>query len=286
LSAADFSIIASTFCADDLVLSAPAREQPILLVIDVSDDFVEGLRQIETFKRQHPGGRIVVLADQHEPTEIVSAFRVGANAYLAKIATCETFIKSLELVMLGVTFLPSEILTLISDSQACDGRATDEAHADDDDKGGEDLEIVGADVGPNKWVAPAESTDASRLSARQQTILRWLVQGDSNKTIARKMGMAEATVKVHVKAILRKIGVHNRTQAAIWAMTNGSFIPAQDDASLSLEEPPVEPFPNLEIAQVPTGGHTNGATSLQTLELNGASPLAMPGGLRLIGKSG
>jgi two-component system, NarL family, nitrate/nitrite response regulator NarL len=282
LSAADFSIIASTFCVDDLVLSAPAREQSILLVIDVSDDFVMGLGQIEWFKRQHPGGRVVVLADQHELTEIVSAFRVGANAYLAKVATCETFIKSLELVMLGVTFLPAEILTLISASHACnrDGRAADEAHADDDVKGGEDVEIVGADVGTKKLLAPAESADASRLSARQQTILRWLVQGDSNKTIARKMVMAEATVKVHVKAILRKIRVHNRTQAAIWAMSNGSFIPAKDESPAL--EAPAEPLPNLEIAQLPMAGHTNGVTSLSTLELKGPGAVAMLGGLRLI----
>jgi two-component system nitrate/nitrite response regulator NarL len=48
-----------------------------------------------------------------------------------------------------------------------------------------------------------------------------MVDGDSNKVIARKIDITEATVKVHVKAILRKIRVHNRTQAAIWAMNNG-----------------------------------------------------------------
>jgi hypothetical protein len=52
-------------------------------------------------------------------------------------------------------------------------------------------------------------------------ILRCLIEGGSNKSIARKNDIAEATVKVHVKAILRKIRVHNRTQAAIWGMNNG-----------------------------------------------------------------
>ena len=254
LSAAEFSVSASTFCADDHVLSTLAQEQPILLVIDVGDDFDERLRQIESFKQRYPGGRVVVLADQYELTEMVSAFRMGANAYLAKVSTCETLIKSLELVMLGVTFLPPEILTLTADRQVC-GRAADAGHADDDDDGSEDVEPVRAYAGTNKRTVPAESTRGSRLSARQQSILGCLVQGDSNKTIARKMEMAEATVKVHVKAILRKIRVHNRTQAAIWAMSNSSFIPAKNDASLVLEEPPVEPFPNLNIAQVTTAGH-------------------------------
>src|SRR5262249_6905338 len=132
----------------------------------------------------------------------------------------------------------------------------------------------------------AESSYASRLSARQQSILRCLVQGDSNKTIARKMAMAEATVKVHVKAILRKIRVHNRTQAAIWAISNGSLILAKDDASPALEELPVEPFPNLDIAQALSAGRNNGSTSLPTLKLKGAGHVVMPGTLRLVGKNG
>jgi two-component system nitrate/nitrite response regulator NarL len=55
-------------------------------------------------------------------------------------------------------------------------------------------------------------------------ILRHLSQGRPNKVIAQEVGIAEATVKVHVKSILSKIGVINRTQAAIWAMNNGLLI--------------------------------------------------------------
>jgi two-component system nitrate/nitrite response regulator NarL len=51
-----------------------------------------------------------------------------------------------------------------------------------------------------------------------------LVEGDSNKVIARKMKIADATVKVHIKTILRKIRVDNRTQAAIWAIRNNAII--------------------------------------------------------------
>jgi hypothetical protein len=104
------------------------------------------LRQIESFKQRYPTGRVVVLADQHQLAEMVPAFRAGANAYLVNVATCEAFIKSLELVMLGVTFLPPEILALISyrrsrsrNARAADNHA-DDGHADDD--GIEDGEIV------------------------------------------------------------------------------------------------------------------------------------------------
>jgi len=81
------------------------------------------------------------------------------------------------------------------------------------------------------------------------------------------MAIAEATVKVHVKAILRRIRVHNRTQAAIWAMSNGPFISAKDDASPALEKLPVEPLPSLDVAQVLSAEHKNGSTSLPTLKL-------------------
>ena len=63
--------------------------------------------------------------------------------------------------------------------------------------------------------------------------MRGLIEGESNKSIARKIDIAEATVKVHVKAILRKIRVQNRTQAAIWGMNNraSSFQPSISNAT-------------------------------------------------------
>ena len=81
-----------------------------------------------------------------------------------------------------------------------------------------------------------------RLSPREQSIMQCLIAGDSNKSIARKIDIAEATVKVHVKAILRKIRVQNRTQAAIWGMNNGSVRRSTIDASSTSEQFP-DPLP-------------------------------------------
>ena len=64
------------------------------------------------------------------------------------------------------------------------------------------------------------SLAARKLSEREIAILRCLMRGDANKVIGRKLQLAEATVKVHIKSILRKIRLANRTQAAIWAQTN------------------------------------------------------------------
>jgi two-component system, NarL family, nitrate/nitrite response regulator NarL len=62
--------------------------------------------------------------------------------------------------------------------------------------------------------------DARTLSKREESILRLLMEGGSNKMIARRLVITEATVKVHIKAILRKLRLHNRTQAAMWAYNN------------------------------------------------------------------
>ena len=58
-------------------------------------------------------------------------------------------------------------------------------------------------------------------SDREWEILRCLASGSSNKAIARELSIAETTVKVHIKSLLRKLGVSNRTQAAIWALNHG-----------------------------------------------------------------
>jgi two-component system nitrate/nitrite response regulator NarL len=74
--------------------------------------------------------------------------------------------------------------------------------------------------------------------------LNRLIEGDSNKVIARKIDIAEATVKVHIKAILRKIHVQNRTQAAIWAMSNGLSFAAMDNGSSAPPKAAVHALPD------------------------------------------
>jgi two-component system nitrate/nitrite response regulator NarL len=292
LAAAGFRILASALCADAHLLSALRREQSILFIIDLSDDFDAGLRQIALFRERCPAGRVVVLADQPLLSGMVSAFRAGANAYLVKVTTCEAFVKSLELVTLGVTLLPPELLNLISDRQF--GGRNDGDHASgaaDDRREGDDqnvgkVEIVEADAESDERASGTDSGQAPRLSARERAILRCLTEGDSNKTVARKMAMTEANVKVHVKTILRKIRVRNRTQAAIWAMSNDPLTLARDDAPLASDEPPSEPLPELDIAHVLSEGYRNGSASLATIKVKGSSDIAMPSDLRLARKRG
>jgi two-component system nitrate/nitrite response regulator NarL len=94
--------------------------------------------------------------------------------------------------------------------------------------------VVNGLVGVTPILPTAEASQAEtrprvvpRLSERETQILDSIVHGYSNKLIARKCGITEATVKVHMKSILRKIQVVNRTQAAVWAMENGCAAPVE-----------------------------------------------------------
>jgi two-component system nitrate/nitrite response regulator NarL len=204
LRSANFRIIASVSCADDLLPTKLQLQHPLFLVVHTGDDFDVAVEQIEFLRDQYPGGRIAIVADHYRLGELVSAFRAGANGYFVDVVTCDVFIKSMELVMMGETIFPPAFLSFVLEGDHFGAAMPREEK-------NRAILVRTVDI-----LAP-------QLSAREKSILHCLVEGDSNKCIARKMDIAEATVKVHVKAILRKIGVQNRTQAAIWGINNGSL---------------------------------------------------------------
>jgi len=205
LSAAGFEIAAAASSVADIAADQLPKDQPILFVVDVSSDQGATLREIELCKDQYPSERIALLADHDQlshSSDIAEAFRAGAHAYFVR-PNCESFIKSLELVMLGETILPPQLMSLMLHHQ--------------------NEEAVASNLARDVEVSNKDEDKYPRLSIRELAVLRCLIAGDSNKMIARNNSIAEATVKVHVKAILRKIRVHNRTQAAIWGMSHDLF---------------------------------------------------------------
>jgi two-component system nitrate/nitrite response regulator NarL len=211
LGAVGFDIVASASSFAGVSAAQLARDSPILVVLDVGNDQAATIREVELIRDQFPASRIALLGDQHQLAEahVVEAFRAGIHAYFES-PNCETFIKSLELVMSGETIIPAHVVSFML-----------RRHDDNE-------EFPHADERP---VQGEGSKCRRRLSEREICILRCLIAGHSNKMIARNNAIAEATVKVHVKAILRKIHVRNRTQAAIWGMHNDSIIAAGHDRS-------------------------------------------------------
>ena len=205
LRSASFRILASVSSADDLLPSKLQLHQPLFLVVHTGDDCDAAVEQIKLFRNQHPGARIAIVADHFRLGELLSAFRAGANGYFVDVMACDVFIKSIELVMMGETIFPPAFLSFVFDPE------------------GDPLaEVAPRDENDQAMLIRTEDTFAPELSTREKSILRRLIEGDSNKCIARKIDIAEATVKVHVKAILRKVRVQNRTQAAVWGINNGS----------------------------------------------------------------
>jgi DNA-binding NarL/FixJ family response regulator len=221
LNAEKFRILSSAASVCDLLQKPLPHQRPILLIIDVdAPDAHAGFAQIADFKAVYASSHVVALADHCRSDYVVSAFRAGADAYLTKVAPRETFIKTLELVMLGQTVLPAETSTCIQDIRP-------------------DMKNIAAtELTRVPYKSENEETERSVLSNRERSILRCLMGGESNKTIARKINIAEATVKAHVKAILRKIRVRNRTQAAVWAMNHDVLTPEPGNGLLSSHDPP------------------------------------------------
>ncbi|WP_287053193.1 response regulator transcription factor [Mesorhizobium sp.] len=232
LEAAKFRVLFSAACIHDLLQKPLAQHRSILLIIDVGGTDADAeFAQIAEFKAIYPTSHVVALADHCLSTDIVSAFRAGADGYLTKVAAYDTFIKTLELVMLGQTVLPAETSTFIQDIRH-----------------GPKHDAVADELTNDIIKVEDEVEDLEILSNRENCILRRLIEGESNKAIAREINIAEATVKVHVKAILRKIRVRNRTQAAVWAMNHGMLTPASGNAPSGSEKMATQPSHNINIS--------------------------------------
>jgi two-component system nitrate/nitrite response regulator NarL len=240
---AQFRVAASAPCLSDLAPNAFQRSDQMFLIIESNGDARVALAQIKLFKEQNPEGRVAVLGDRERPADMVAAFQSGANVYFDSRGRCDAFIKALELVMLGETILPLELLFYVRCPEVEEETSTK--------------------VGLHQPESAAKKPQLAQLewpqlSFRENCILRCIVEGASNKVIARKIDITEATVKVHVKAILRKVRVRNRTQAAIWAMNHAGEIwpdgysPANGGVPLPIPLPS-SPFQTLSDRETESG---------------------------------
>lgn len=253
LSGANFTDILSVPTLDGLDISSLPSSGSALIIVDVDSDFDLKIRQIRSLKATCPTARIAVFGENIRRSDIATALRAGANACFAHVSACDVFIKALELVMLGEPVVQPVLwaLNLADDSEGPPDRSEP---ADDDDitaegsdpepGAGDDVSLAGLGVeAAATSLAQFPEQGLPALSPRQHFILRCLVQGDSNKLIARKIAVSEGTVKAHLKVLLRKMKVRNRTQAAIWALSHQSYLStvANDGEERALAEAPGVP---------------------------------------------
>jgi two-component system nitrate/nitrite response regulator NarL len=165
--------------------------QPSLVLVNFPDSgepLTEGIGQI---RAAAPSTRIVVLTETIRADRFAEALSAGVDGYLLKNMSADALRQSLRLVLLGEKVFPTDLARLLtSDWMTARNGAAQMGHV-------------------------------NGLSHREMQILGYLLNGAQNKQIARDLEICEGTVKIHLKAILKKIGVQNRTQAAIWAVSQG-----------------------------------------------------------------
>ena len=201
------------FAASDETSPLPCGSEamPALFIVDANDSNGDVAEAIRHLKVQHSQARVVVVADCLEPNTVLAMYNAGADGFCLTSSSRDVLIKSLELVVLGHTVLPSAlVLTILRERVSRPERSSDSAVA---------AKIKGSHL------------NTRNISPREAEVLGCLAEGLSNKVIAQKLDIAEATIKVHVKAILRKIGATNRTQAAMWATEH---LPMRDSAPLNV----------------------------------------------------
>jgi two-component system nitrate/nitrite response regulator NarL len=188
-------VVAKVIPATGLRLVGKGVVPPALIIVAANQSSGRMVEMIRQAKEQYPQARIVALADQFDPDGVWQGREAGADGFCQTTMNREALIASLELVMLGEGVLPAALVAAMLDGISTKHQSQPISNA----------ALMQSDL------------RAHKLSAREAEILTCLKDGAPNKVIARKLDVAEATVKVHVKAILRKLGAANRTQAAMWA---------------------------------------------------------------------
>jgi len=208
LTESGFGVCGEAASIDEGIAQIEHGSRPRLLLFDYpSASRSEPGEQIRRLGSSSGEAKLVVLTTELNFGWVMTSLSAGVNGYLLKDMSPEAFIQSLRLVQLGERVLPTDLAMLL-----VSGR----------------FQIA-------NQIVP--TMPAQNLSPREVQILHCLLRGDSNKLIANQLKITEGTVKVHLKGVLKKINVRNRTQAAIWALNNGfvgqtQLPPAAQDAAL------------------------------------------------------
>jgi two-component system nitrate/nitrite response regulator NarL len=160
------------------------------LFLGEEDDEETALADLRRMISVLDGRPLVVVSGVADKSMVLSCIRAGAKGYLLKSCSPEILEHAVSLVLTGEVYVPMPRM------------------------------VIGPPANPE--AAPGNRL-LDRLTGRQRDVFQLLLAGQSNKEIARSLGVLEGTVKVHVRAIMQKLGVKNRTQVAVAAARAGCF---------------------------------------------------------------
>jgi len=185
-------IVASVGSGEDAIRLV-RKTTPDVILLDLRMPKISGLDVLKTLSDQKPGIPVVMLTTSSEEQDLAAALRKGARGYLMKDMEPDELVIALRDIVAGNTVVAPALTGVLADLV----------------KNG------------NRQQRKETEQPFTELTPREREILGHLAEGQSNKVIARHLDISDGTVKLHVKAILRKLGVHSRVEAAVMAVEHG-----------------------------------------------------------------
>jgi DNA-binding NarL/FixJ family response regulator len=190
-------------------MGAVAAEPAITLVLlDLDMPGMNGLSGVRRLREAHAATRVAIVSGTLAPSVIREALAAGASGYIPKTLEPDLIVAALRLMLAGAVYIPSDALDDTRPPASRDGFEHDTR-------------------GPH----PAQRGSPAALTPRELEVLHLLVGGAGNKEIARAIGVAEVTVKLHTRHILDKLRVRNRAAAAAVAVSQGLLTEIRRTAS-------------------------------------------------------
>jgi two-component system, NarL family, nitrate/nitrite response regulator NarL len=165
---------------------------PDVVLLDLRMPDIPGHELLRQFSRELPKLPVVMLTTSADESDLAECLRSGARGYLLKDMEPDELVMALQAIVKGETVVAPGLTGALANL------------------------VKHGNTERREQAAPFSS-----LTPREMEILCHLSEGQSNKVIARNLGISDGTVKLHVKAILRKLGVHSRVEAAVMAVEKG-----------------------------------------------------------------
>jgi two-component system nitrate/nitrite response regulator NarL len=193
LTSRGIEVIASVGSGQDC-LRLVGDLKPDIILLDMRMPGINGLGVLELLRKHDPQLPVVMLTTSTDEGDLLESLRQGAQGYLLKDMEPDELVLALRDIVSGKTVVAPDLAPILA--KAVQGGGASEK-------------------------AEPEASPFSELTPRETEILGLLAEGQSNKAIARNLGISDGTVKLHVKAILRKLDVHSRVEAAVMAVEQG-----------------------------------------------------------------
>jgi DNA-binding NarL/FixJ family response regulator len=192
-------LVASVASGEEAVTSVRDADVDVVLM-DLQLPGIDGLEATRRVLELRPAAAVVVLTSTSDRARILAAFDAGAVGYVLKDADPDELVSAIRAASRGESPMASRTARALVEERLATAPPVPAPRA----------------VSAPTQVDEADDVPASRLTARELEVLRLLRDGLPNKTIARQLGITEATVKAHLSSAFQRLGVRDRTQAALW----------------------------------------------------------------------